>query len=62
MALACATGLHHASLPPLQDRDVDTLIVSDLHLGLPAARPRDLLQVLHQWRFHRVILLGEGVY
>ena len=25
--------------------DVDTLIVSDLHLGLPAARPRDLLEV-----------------
>jgi UDP-2,3-diacylglucosamine pyrophosphatase LpxH len=59
MALACATGLHHASLPPLCSRDVDTLIVSDLHLGLPAARPRDLLQMLDQWRFDRLILLGD---
>ena len=39
--------------------DVDTLIVSDLHLGLPASRPRDLLGVLEQWRFERLILLGD---
>lgn len=37
----------------------DTLIVSDLHLGLPAARPGDLLRVLEQWRFERLILLGD---
>ena len=40
-------------------RKVDTLIVSDLHLGLPASRPRDLLAVLEQWRFERLILLGD---
>ena len=39
--------------------DVDTFIVSDLHLGLPAARPRDLLAVLEGWRFNRLILLGD---
>ena len=39
--------------------DVDTFIVSDLHLGLPAARPRDLLAVLEEWRFNRLILLGD---
>ena len=39
--------------------DQDTLIVSDLHLGLPAARPRDLLGVLEEWRFKRLILLGD---
>lgn len=37
----------------------DTLIVSDIHLGLPAARPRDLLDMLEQWRFNRLILLGD---
>lgn len=39
--------------------DVDTLIVSDLHLGLPAARPKDLLRVLEAVRFNRLILLGD---
>jgi UDP-2,3-diacylglucosamine pyrophosphatase LpxH len=38
---------------------INTFIVSDLHLGLPAARPRDLLQVLETWRFERLILLGD---
>jgi UDP-2,3-diacylglucosamine pyrophosphatase LpxH len=37
----------------------DTLIVSDIHLGLPASRPRDLLGLLEQWRFERLILLGD---
>lgn len=39
--------------------EADTLIVSDLHLGLPAARPRDLLRLLERWRFERLILLGD---
>jgi metallophosphoesterase superfamily enzyme len=38
---------------------VDTLIVSDLHLGLPTARPRDVLELLEQSRFERLILLGD---
>jgi len=42
--------------------DVDTFIVSDLHLGLPAARPRDLLEVLEGWRFKRLILLGDVLH
>ena len=42
--------------------DVDTFIVSDLHLGLPAARPRDLLEVLEEWRFKRLILLGDVLH
>jgi metallophosphoesterase superfamily enzyme len=37
----------------------DTLIVSDVHLGLPASRPSDLLQLLEDWRFRRLILLGD---
>ena len=40
-------------------RSAETLIVSDIHLGLPASRPRDLLNVLEQWRFERLILLGD---
>jgi metallophosphoesterase superfamily enzyme len=38
---------------------VDTLIVSDLHLGLPAARPRAVHEMLEEWRFERLILLGD---
>jgi UDP-2,3-diacylglucosamine pyrophosphatase LpxH len=41
---------------------VDTLIVSDLHLGLPASRPRDLLRLLQERRFDRLILLGDVLH
>jgi UDP-2,3-diacylglucosamine pyrophosphatase LpxH len=37
----------------------DTLIVSDLHLGLPDSRPRDLLDFLIERPFGRLILLGD---
>jgi UDP-2,3-diacylglucosamine pyrophosphatase LpxH len=37
----------------------DTLIVSDLHLGIPASRPGDVLDLLRHWRFARLILLGD---
>jgi UDP-2,3-diacylglucosamine pyrophosphatase LpxH len=37
----------------------DTLIVSDLHLGLPDSRPSDLLELLHSRPFGRLILLGD---
>jgi UDP-2,3-diacylglucosamine pyrophosphatase LpxH len=47
------------SLVTTSQGHVDTFIVSDLHLGLPASRPRDLLQELEQWRFERLILLGD---
>ena len=39
--------------------EADTLIVSDLHLGLPASRPSDLLRVLETWGFKRLILLRD---
>jgi UDP-2,3-diacylglucosamine pyrophosphatase LpxH len=42
--------------------EIDTFIVSDLHLGLPAARPGDLLAVLEGWRFNRLILLGDVLH
>jgi UDP-2,3-diacylglucosamine pyrophosphatase LpxH len=58
-----ATALAFAPSPVPQpvgaDRVADTLIVSHVHLGLPAARPRDLLELLEQWRFERLILLGD---
>jgi UDP-2,3-diacylglucosamine pyrophosphatase LpxH len=38
---------------------VDTLIVSDIHLGLPVSRPRDLLRLLESSRFNRLILLVD---
>jgi UDP-2,3-diacylglucosamine pyrophosphatase LpxH len=37
----------------------DTLIVSDLHLGIPASRPNDVLELLQHWHFDRLILLGD---
>ncbi|MFP4127214.1 MAG: UDP-2,3-diacylglucosamine diphosphatase [Alphaproteobacteria bacterium] len=37
----------------------DTLIISDVHLGLPASRAASLLETLQAWRFHRLILLGD---
>jgi UDP-2,3-diacylglucosamine pyrophosphatase LpxH len=40
----------------------DTLIVSDLHLGLPDSRPGDLLDRLQQRPFGRLILLGDIVH
>jgi UDP-2,3-diacylglucosamine pyrophosphatase LpxH len=37
----------------------ETLIVSDVHLGLPASRPGDLLRLLEARPFGRLILLGD---
>jgi UDP-2,3-diacylglucosamine pyrophosphatase LpxH len=37
----------------------DTLIVSDLHLGLPDSRPLELLDLLHDRPFGRLLLLGD---
>src|SRR3954453_1532994 len=39
--------------------ETETLIVSDLHLGLPVSRPRELLHLLQTVRFARLILLGD---
>ena len=37
----------------------DTLIVSDIHLGLPSSRPLDLLKLLEAWKFERLLVLGD---
>lgn len=56
----------HPAAPPLpfapataDAGPADTLIVSDLHLGLPDSRPRDLLDLLVERPFQRLILLGD---
>ncbi len=59
MTAATMAGSARTAADPPTSGGVDTFIVSDLHLGLPAARPRDLLQVLEAWRFRRLILLGD---
>lgn len=51
------TPPHAASAVGLQR--TETLIVSDLHLGLPGSRPIDMLELLERWRFERLILLGD---
>ncbi len=59
--MTAASAMPPPAHPPHPGRgdEVDTLIVSDLHLGLPAARPKDLLRVLEAARFNRLILLGD---
>ena len=59
MATAFALDARPSFQSATEPYDADTLTVSDLHLGLPAARPRDLLDMLEQWRFERLILLGD---
>jgi len=61
-----ATGMDAQPIPfataegrPAAD---DTLIVSDLHLGLPDSRPGDLVELLHQRPFGRLVLLGDIVH
>jgi UDP-2,3-diacylglucosamine pyrophosphatase LpxH len=39
--------------------EVDTLIVSDVHLGTVLSRPDALLAVLKSYTFRRLILLGD---
>jgi UDP-2,3-diacylglucosamine pyrophosphatase LpxH len=38
---------------------VETMIVSDVHLGSEVCRARDLLLLLRKYRFKRLILLGD---
>jgi UDP-2,3-diacylglucosamine pyrophosphatase LpxH len=40
-------------------RSTDTIIISDVHLGSPVSRPADLVHTLKQWRFNKLILLGD---
>jgi UDP-2,3-diacylglucosamine pyrophosphatase LpxH len=40
-------------------RWTETLIISDVHLGLRTSRPDKLLETLRSWRFNRLILLGD---
>jgi len=37
----------------------ETLVLSDLHLGLRTARPAAVLATLERWRFRRLVLLGD---
>lgn len=43
----------------LRGMQTDTLIVSDIHLGLPASRPSELLKFFESWSCKRIILLGD---
>jgi UDP-2,3-diacylglucosamine pyrophosphatase LpxH len=43
----------------MMSRSVDTLILSDLHLGSELSRARDALALLQATRFKRLILLGD---
>jgi len=38
---------------------VDTIIISDVHLGSEVARPKQIVEMLSQYTFNRLILLGD---
>ncbi|MCY7360682.1 MAG: metallophosphoesterase, partial [Ignavibacteria bacterium] len=38
---------------------IDTLIISDIHLGSKASRPLQVKEMLESYRFKRLILLGD---
>jgi UDP-2,3-diacylglucosamine pyrophosphatase LpxH len=40
-------------------RDVDTIIISDVHLGSPVSRSKQLIEMLESFKFNRLILLGD---
>jgi UDP-2,3-diacylglucosamine pyrophosphatase LpxH len=39
----------------------DTIIISDIHLGSPLSRAKLLLSVIKEWKFNRLIILGDLV-
>jgi metallophosphoesterase superfamily enzyme len=44
----------------VEDRPlVDTIIISDIHLGSDVARSREVLELLRSYRFRRLILNGD---
>jgi UDP-2,3-diacylglucosamine pyrophosphatase LpxH len=43
----------------MSDQVLDTLLVSDLHLGSEVSRARDALDLIESLRFRRLILLGD---
>ena len=63
--MQCCSSVHvsshlpheQGSLPRIQD--VDTFIVSDVHLGTDLSRPAALLATLQRYTFRRLILLGD---
>lgn len=59
LASGPARALAHV---PMMTGPSDTLIVSDLHLGLPDSRPADLLDFLRERPFGRLILLGDMLH
>ena len=40
-------------------KETHTIIVSDVHLGSPVSRAKDLKETLKEWKFKRLILLGD---
>ncbi|HEX2524724.1 MAG TPA: metallophosphoesterase [Geminicoccus sp.] len=52
-------AIREALLPLALSGRLDSLIVSDLHLGLRGSRSAELLKLLNTLRFDRLILLGD---
>jgi metallophosphoesterase superfamily enzyme len=43
----------------MSDQVLDTLLVSDVHLGSEVSRARDALDLIQSLRYRRLILLGD---
>lgn len=46
--------------PKKTKRVTDTLVISDLHLGSEVCRADEILKVLSQWKFRRLVILGDA--
>lgn len=58
-SVASSSRLPHEQESLFGIEEVDTLIVSDVHLGTDLSRPDALLATLQRYTFRRLILLGD---
>jgi UDP-2,3-diacylglucosamine pyrophosphatase LpxH len=54
----CVTALHQDKYV-MNEQVLDTLILSDLHLGSEVSRAREATELLESMKFRRLILLGD---
>lgn len=60
MELTEETFVNDIVLPiEVAKKDVNTIIISDIHLGSEVARPKQLRKMLHGYSYERLILLGD---
>jgi UDP-2,3-diacylglucosamine pyrophosphatase LpxH len=53
------TNLGHKTIPSFHETNINTLLVSDVHLGSELSGSEAALAVLKQYKFKRLVLLGD---